>query len=201
MNPYTGIRAQPGPHLYLGSGGIHRMPFLSVTTDRAFEMTPLERENLGRYLRNGGFVFADNGTPNWENGAAEASLRQMFRDVLGCHARFEPIPASHPLYHCFFDFDNPLQAGDITIQKVETTGMCGSTAPSNIMPPSVFFLEGIWLDGRLVAVYSDKGYSGKWTLLNNNEPHLKFGVNLVVYALTQEGGMTKNNMNRFTDIQ
>ena len=52
---------------------------------------------------------------------------------------------------------------------------------------AVLYLEGIWLDERIVAIYSDKGYANKWKELSNNEPQLKMGVNFVVFALDPGG--------------
>ena len=206
MNRYSGIRAESSPHLYLSSERIFRMPFLFITTDTAFELTPIERHNFAEYLKNGGFAFIDNGTPQYENGAAEMSLRQMVRDSLGSRAHFEPLPVNHPLYHCRFDFADGPPQGDETreMQNTNTTGMCGGLAGSNKMLKPVFYLEGVFLDGQLVAVYSNKGYSQKWSrpssYYSDNTPQLKMGVNLVVYALTREMGMNVQHMARYTDI-
>ncbi|MDP2982715.1 MAG: DUF4159 domain-containing protein [Candidatus Latescibacter sp.] len=203
LNRYTDIVAQAGHHLFLSSPRIFQIPFLYIASDTAFELTETERINLGEYLRNGGFAFVDNASPELEISAAEASLRRMFRDALGAHARFEPIPVSHPLYHCFFDFrDGPPPGGEIKMINTETVGLCGSSAFAQSLPKPVPFLEGVLLDDRLAAVYSDKGYSQKWSSLNfiENQPQLKMGVNAVVYALTQEGGITQHIMEHFTDI-
>ena len=62
------------------------------------------------------------------------------------------------------------------------------------MPEPVYYLEGIWLGDRLVAVYSDKGYAIKWKQMTNNTPQLKMGVNMVVFALTQEGSIAQQKM-------
>jgi hypothetical protein len=213
MNRFTGIRAAVEQHLYLGSEKIFRTPFLFITADSGFELTLAERRNLGQYLRSGGFVFADNGTPNWEHGAAEASLKQMFRDALGSMARFEPIPNNHPLYHCYFEFDSPPPGAEIAVSNVGFIPGAGYDASKIRLPEQVFFLEGIFLEGRLVAVYSDKGYSEKWRQPfrryqiddeqlweRHTTPQLKMGVNLVVYALTREGGMTQRIMEQYRDI-
>ena len=62
-------------------------------------------------------------------------------------------------------------------------------------------LEGIWIDNRLVAVYSDKGYAIKWAKMTDNEPQLKIGVNMVVFALTQTGGIAQQKMDFFSAAQ
>ncbi|MFC1539487.1 DUF4159 domain-containing protein [Candidatus Latescibacterota bacterium] len=71
-------------------------------------------------------------------------------------------------------------------------------------PPSLW---GVWAGERLVAIYSDKGYGHLWQagiIYNksrdfnsgsnekyNFNPQLKLGVNMLVYALIQEGGIAR----------
>jgi hypothetical protein len=57
------------------------------------------------------------------------------------------------------------------------------------MSKQVLYLEGVWIKDRLAIVYSNKGYIVRWTELDNNVPQLKMGVNFIVYALRQEGGL------------
>jgi hypothetical protein len=205
VNRYTDMTARVDTHLTLDARRLFSTPFLYITADRAFELTPTERNRLGEYLRSGGFAFLDTGVTEYEHGPGEASLRQMLRDALGCHARFAPIPLSHPIYHCFFEFtDGAPQGSEVQYLFTSTlvTEMCGWTARNARLPRSEDRLEGVFLDGGLVAVYSAKGYGKKWVQWwNNNDPQLKFGVNLVVYALTREGGITARVMERFSDVQ
>jgi len=204
VNRYTNINAKVDTHLYLDSRKIFETPFVYVTCDKAFELTDIERRNFGDYLRKGGFAVIDNGQPMYEYGQAEASLRQMLRDSLGADAKFLPIPNDHPLYHCFFDFnDGPPQGSEI--QMVSTSNISLDSAPGKAksavtlsMSKPIIYLEGIWLEERLVAVYSDKGYCWKWVLLTGNEPQLKMGVNFVVFALTQAGGIAQQKMDFFS---
>ena len=202
INRYTDIKAQSDPHLFLDSRKLFDLPFIYITTDRAFELTKIEQRNFSAYLRKGGFALIDNGTPQYEFGQAEASLRQMLRDSLGADARFLPIPVSHPLYHCLFDFnDGPPLGGEIRWADTSTTGLQGIPARAAYMTKPVNYLEGIWLGSRLVAIYSDKGYASKWNEYTNNEPQLKMGVNIVVFALTQRGGIAQQRMDTFTTIR
>ena len=202
VNRYTNINAKMDAHLYLDSRKLFDAPFVYVMADSAFELTEIERRNFGEYLRNGGFAVLDNGTPEFEYGQAEASLRQMLKDSLGAQAKFLPIPNDHPLYHCFFDFDDgPPLGAEIQIVQTTTTGIQGETARNAYMSKAVLYLEGIWLDDRLVAIYSDKGYAIKWKKLFNNNPQLKMGVNFVVFALTQTGSIAKRKMDFFSTVQ
>jgi hypothetical protein len=200
MNRYTDIRAVVDPHLTLESRRLMRTPFILITTDQLFELTPLERRNFGFYFRNGGFAVIDNCEPQYRYSQSEASLRKMLRDSLGSHARFHPIPSSHPLYHCFFDFrDGPPLGSEIRSYYIRESWL--SVVPANyvmLAEPAAFYLEGIWVDGRLVAIYSDMGYSRRWHALSNNEPQLKMGVNFMVYAMEREGGIARQDSDRYT---
>ena len=201
VNRYTNINAKVDSHLFLDSRKIFETPFVYITTKVAFELTEIERRNFSEYLRKGGFAVVDNGEPEYEYGQAEASLRQMLRDSLGNDAKFQPIDNNHPLYHCFFDFDGPPQGNEIQMVTTSTVGDQGTTARSQAMAKQVLYLEGIWLENRLVAVYSDKGYCWKWKDMTNNEPQLKIGVNMVVFALTQAGGIAQQKMDFFSAVQ
>jgi hypothetical protein len=201
VNRFTNIDAKVNPHLMLDSSKLFTMPFLYITTDTAFELTNIEAENLGKYLRNGGFAVLDNGIPEAEYSQAEASLRYMIKDALGKDARFEPIPNSHPLYHCFFDFDDgPPQGNEVQLFLPAPDHLMAAMTYSSLSKP-VYYLEGVWIDNRLVVIYSDKGYAHKWKEPDNNIPQLKMGVNMVVFALTQEGGITRRSMKGFTQVQ
>ena len=192
MTRWTDIDISIDKHLYLSSNTLLKMPFVFVTTDRAFELTKQESENVRTYLRNGGFMVLDNATPRYERSQAEASLRKMMRDSLGSQARFEPIPNDHPLYRMFFTFDDgPPNGSEIGIVDVSPTGVSGVEERGAIMSKSIPYLEGIWIDNRLVAILSNKGYVVNWSANSGNEPQLKIGVNMIVFALRQKGGLTR----------
>ncbi|MBN1291501.1 MAG: DUF4159 domain-containing protein [Candidatus Latescibacteria bacterium] len=202
VNRHTNIEAKIDSHLLLNSRRLLSTPFVIITTDKAFELSPLERENLGEYLKSGGFAVIDNGDPLQEYSQAESSLRQMLKDTLGNGIKFEPIPNDHQLYHCFFDFnEGPPQGAEISMVQTTTSGAQGETSRNASMSRPVHYLEGIWLDGRLTVVYSNKGYVLKWTEYDNNEPQLKMGVNMVVYALTHEGGIAQKTMSQYSSVQ
>ena len=186
VNKYTMINAKVEDRLKLDSRDLFKAPFVYITANKGFNLTAQEVRNLGEYMRMGGFVFAENGVPSLEYGPAEASLRKMFKDVLKKDARFQMLPYDHPVHHSFFDFDDgPPPGGEI----LSATG--GSTIPSP-------HLEGIFLEGRLVAVYSDKAYGEIWEREFSNEPQLKMGLNLVVFALTQQGSIAQQQIDFYS---
>ncbi len=206
VNRYTDMEASMDGHLMLTDRRLFSTPFLYITTTGGFESTQQENEGLVAYLRSGGFAFLEDGEISYRHGPGGTSLKKMLCDALGSHARFEPIPLNHPLYHCLFDFSDGPPLGDEN--RIFTTSMnagnsCGMGAQNAALRKPSFFLEGIFLDGQLVAVFSEKSYGTKWAQSpgsSNNEPQMRFAANLVVYALTREGGMTDHIMEGFADV-
>lgn len=187
MTRWTKIEVELEKHMMLSSPRLQELPFVYVTTDKAFELSKTERENVKKYLENGGFMVLENPTPRTETSPAEASLKQMVRDVLGSQAKFAPIPKSHPLYTCFWDFnDGPPNGSEI---GTFNSSILPDGPNTTMMSKQVLYLEGVWINERLVIVYSNKGYIVRWTDMEDNIPQLKMGVNLIVYALRQEGGL------------
>ena len=187
ISRWTKIEVQIEKHMMLSSPRLQDMPFVYITTDKAFELSKTERENVKEYLENGGFMVVENPTPRTETSPAEASLKQMVRDVLGSQAKFRPIPKDHPLYTIFWDFsDGPPNGAEI---GTFNSSSLPEGPTRTLMPKQVLYLEGIWLKERLAVVYSNKGYIVRWTDMEDNIPQLKMGANLIVYALRQEGGL------------
>ena len=103
-------------------------------------------------------------------------------------ATFHRLPASHPIYHCYFDFEGPPLA-------------FGSDMGSD-------YLEGIEADGHLSVILSRKAFYSPWKDWGKTpwgskgpsyrdwdpERQLQFAVNLIVFALTQEGSITHRLM-------
>jgi hypothetical protein len=204
INKYTDIEANSDRNLYLSSTNLVKYPFIYVATDKAFELSTTEKQNFNNYLRNGGFALLESLEPEYDLSQGEASLKQMIKDTLKEDARFLPIPNSHSIYHCFFDFnDGPPQGtetGGVYSSTIgfgggvnaSTVGLAGWQAKSITFTKPRPYLEGIFLDDRIAVVYSGKGYGKKWVDITNNDPQQKMVVNFVVYALTQKGRLADN---------
>ena len=200
INKYTMITAKVDDNLFLDSRDLMKTPFVYVTVDEKSELTEVEAKNFGAYLRRGGFAVFDNAQPAEDFSISESCLRWMLGQALGSDARFMPIPKDHPVYHCFFDFDEgPPLGGEFQGWDSRSKEMYKTT--NNEVE---YFLEGIWIKGRLVAIYSNKGYGIFWEddqENESNEPRLKMGVNMVVFALIQEGGIAQRLMAQYTETQ
>lgn len=103
MNKWTKIDTEIDRHLMLGSPRLLEMPFVYVSTEESFELSPTEKANVKKYLENGGFMVLENPLPKEEMNPAEASLKQMIRDALGSGA-VRPHPEGSSDLHLFLRF-------------------------------------------------------------------------------------------------
>ena len=196
MRDHTEINARiEGTTLEFSDPRILDAPMLYVTgNDAVLQISDTEKTNLGDYLKNGGFLYAeeirqsdsDGGLEGKEAGVSGTPFDRQFKAlmknpmVLGSDgSKWQKVPKSHPLYYSFWDFpDGPPMGG----------------APSG----NVFDLEMLELRGRVAVVFSDLNISWYWgdPLADARERGLQFGVNLIVFALTQPGGIA--NVTQFT---
>lgn len=177
MNKYTGIETKVQKHIELASQELHDFPIIFITSKDRIELTPTERENLKKYIQRGGFLFVETKAAHQENPdltrhnpdhGGGGPFRKLIKDVVP-NARFTSIPNTDPLYHCFFSFES----GPPGVQRSEYSP----------------YLEGVYYNGRLVAVYSDKGYMSSWS--GNKDSYIKLGVNMIVFAMIQEGSIAE----------
>jgi hypothetical protein len=104
------------------------------------------------------------------------SLRETTSGYTGIPTRaLRPIPGNHEIYHCIFDTD---------ISDGSTVPFIDPMRPQR-QPWTC--LEGVFLDGRLVLVYSEKRYGEQWRTMDRILP----GMNILAYALLSSfcGGM------------
>lgn len=202
VNNYTQIKTDIAGMYTMDYKELLKTPliFLIARAYWTFRVTPAEASNLGKYFGTGGFAFVEDATW-WLGGMCDVSLRQVLKDALATRGHvyqkdwvFEQLPNSHAVYHCFFDFDGPPCGDD---------GPYGAGSSGDRPFAPYRYLEGITLDGRLVTLYSMKALSTAWDWwrpgsprgpARDNRRQLQFGVNIVVFALTQEGSITRRLM-------
>jgi len=150
--------------------------------DAQLRLSDIEKENLGRYLRKGGFLFAEDvvsgvfqdGPPRGAGVVGTPFDRQfkaLLKDPLvlgnqGTH--WQKIPTRHPIYTNYFDFlDGP---------------PLSATSNGNVSD-----LEMLEYRGRIAVIFSDLNISWYWSTLmaDGRDRSLQLGVNLIVQALAQ----------------
>ena len=192
IRDHSQINAQiEGVAIELSDRRLFDAPFIYITggPNVIMKLSDIEIENLGKYLRSGGFLFAEDiaKSPNANTPPSggrigtpfDRQMKDVLKKALGNEYRPYKIPKTHPLYTAYYDFlDGPPMGG----------GAGGN----------VFDLEGIDIRGRLAVVFSDLNISWYWgdTNANGRERGLQFGLNLVIFALTQPGGIA--NVTQYT---
>ena len=149
-----------------------------------------------------GFLMADD---DWacRGRSGDISLRAMFKDALGAVGKpcgvaweFEPLPQDHPVYHCYFDFSGLPMGNDYY-----------SRLSGNNRNDVYDTMDGISIDGRLVGIMSNKDYVevwgrfGAWAPGGGQDDYTRvdqLAVNIIVFALTQEGSITNRVMSSVT---
>ncbi|HEY5687039.1 MAG TPA: DUF4159 domain-containing protein [Yeosuana sp.] len=147
-----------------GSTDIFQYPFIHMTGHGNVFFNQDEAENLRNYLISGGFLHID------DNYGMEPYLTKELNKVFPEQDLVE-LPASHPIFNCFYKFPNGLP-------KIHE---------HNGKRPQAF---GIFYEDRLVLLFtfeSDLGDGWEDELVHNDpievrEKALKMGANIVKYA-------------------
>ena len=141
-------------------------PFLFMNGHNDFQLGEPELENLRTYLEHGGFLFTSGCCTN--PAFPQAWRREMARLFPG--AAPGELPYNHPIYSCFYQ-----------ISRVRSLHRNVDV-----------HLEGLFYEGRLVAVLCEDGLCCAFSANNScnvgrgisPEDGKKLALNLAVYAMT-----------------
>ena len=158
----------------LASDEIFNAAFCYLSGHKLVQFTARERENFEAYVRRGGFVFVDDCNHDIDGLFAKSFETQM-QEIFGPEA-LKKIPNDHAIYHAFFPFDK----GPPTT-SFELNGWGDDLVHD--------YLKAIEINGRIAILYSNKDYGCEWDYDFRNkrflaEDNTKFGVNIVMYAMT-----------------
>ncbi|MCC7263226.1 MAG: DUF4159 domain-containing protein [Candidatus Latescibacteria bacterium] len=176
LNEYTGVQAEVVEQVTLDD---HRLMEVPVLVGLFGKPNEAELRNLTQYLMAGGFVMG--GMYSLEEDLF-AGLEKYGGLVRGRDFYSQVLPKDHLLYRTFFDIPGGL--GSRSLQKENADG--------RIVTKVVDCMVGYYLKGRLVGI--DPIESWRWVDHSNpmNASHeLMFAINVVIYALTQEGSLTQ----------
>jgi hypothetical protein len=145
---------------------LRAFPFIYMTGNGSFRLSPEERDALRAYLEDGGFLFVN------DSYGMDTAVRAMVKDVFPDHP-LEELSNDHPVFHSFYDLPG--------LPKIHEHD--GKT-------PQAF---GVTIDGRLVLFYdyeSDIGDGLADPDVHHDPPAkreqaMKMAINLMVYAMTR----------------
>ena len=171
VNEYTGLKAE-----FLGRVSFDDPRLMEVPIILPYG-SPNETEmaNLAQYLMSGGFTFS---------GIYGEALEKYGGLVRGKDFWSERLPEDHPVYTAFFDI-----SGGMPFGYPSSTGGKSSVRPWN-------YLRGHYIKGRLASVTPGDGGWGWENEISGGDStrQLQMAVNVIIYALTQEGSITQRLM-------
>ncbi|MCS7245733.1 MAG: DUF4159 domain-containing protein [candidate division WOR-3 bacterium] len=145
------------------SKDIFKYPILFMTGHGNVYFSDMDARNLREYLERGGFLYVD------DDYGMDYYFRREIKKVFP-DKELEEIPTSHPIFNIYWKFDK--------LPKIHQ---------HDDKSPKAY---GIFIGERLVLLYTyETNISDGWTdrhgdPLEVQETALKFGMNIVLYALT-----------------
>ena len=124
----------------------------------------------GAQIRRLGFMAGQISVPDDFDRMGQEEIERIF-------GKMTRLPKTHELYSCFFVYEE----GPPNTQH-ELNGYGDDLLHK--------YLDAIIVNGRLGLIYSSKDYSSEWNFHAETKKFMqqdptKFGVNLIVYALTR----------------
>ena len=171
---YTSLPVVPtGVVVALSSDELFRYPLVFLTGHLPVRFSDAERRNVRRYCERGGLLFVDDHNHDVDGAFHKTATEELTRTV----GRLEPLPDDHALYHAFFPFTD----GPPTTSH-ELNGWGDNLVHRQLLAATV--------EDRVAVLYSNKDYSSEWNYHPDNKrfqsvDNTKFGVNVVVYAVTR----------------
>jgi len=173
INEYTGLKAE-----FLGRVTFDDPRLMEIPIILPYgEPNEIEMANLAQYLISGGFSFT------FDEIYGEA-LEKYGGLVRGKDFWSERLPEDHPVYTAFFNV-----SGGMPFGYPSSTGGKSSVRPWN-------YLRGHYIKDRLVSVtHGDGGWGWQNEITGGDSTRqLQLAVNIIIYALTQEGSITQRLM-------
>jgi hypothetical protein len=181
LNTYTGLQAEYTGDFTYDDTRILEVPIICrpldnpAAADRNILPNEAEVQNMAKYLLAGGF-FLGSMPP-----AILQGLEQYGGLVQGRDFWEARLPDDHPVYTSFFDILGGVPSGNYPGRNTKWDG--------------AYALIGQYLRGRLIGVYARQGFGwDNYRHFGETTRQMQMAVNIIVYALTQEGSMTQRLM-------
>jgi hypothetical protein len=151
-------------------------PFLFMTGHKLVRFSTRERDQLRRFVEQGGLLFSDDCNHD-VNGLYARSFEQEMKVTFPHAGEMPRLPNRHAIYRSFFTFEDGPPA---TSHELNGWG-------DEIVHD---YLRAIEYRQRVGVLYSNKDYGCEWDYDWRNkrfqrEDNTKFAVNIVVHAMTR----------------
>jgi hypothetical protein len=204
LNEWTDIKASVAKRITFDTAELFQTPWVYLWITYSMEPTRGEVENLGKYLLNGGFFFFEGNNSREMQG--QRHLTRFVKSALesqgyrqGVDWEYQFLLNTHPVFHTYYDFPSGAPLGSTVLAKFKYD----QVREDGLEPWS----RGIEIGGCLVALNTNQGYFTPWSDYGHStgplgsehlsqDPTLcfRFGINTIIFALTQEGSITHRLM-------
>ncbi len=172
LNEYTGLKAEFLGMITFDDPRLMEVPVI-LPQGRPNEA---EMDHLAQYLLSGGFVLG---------GVYEEALEKYGGLIRGKDFWSERLPETHPVYSSFFDLKGGMPYGNSPSMGQGKSGV-----------KTWNYLRGYFVKGRMAGITPGDGGWGWQNDIKGGDStrQLQLAVNLIIYALTQEGSITQRLM-------
>jgi hypothetical protein len=176
IHELTGVRVSSDSYkiVQLSSPDVFKYPFLYLSEPGFLALNDQEIQNLGEYIRRGGFIMADDfRTAAYLHGPEELDVLRNYLKRAVPERELVRLDPSHPIFHTYFDVDT-----------------------RNMKPPYGDWVPEFWGlsdehgNLQLIANYNND-VGDFWKYLDHGDKPLKdsssairLGINYIVYAMT-----------------
>lgn len=171
---YTSIAVAPVAAIVpLASAAILDFPLVYLTGHLPVRFSAAERRHIRTLVERGGMIFMDDHNHDVDGVFHRTAVEEIRRAV----GPLADLPNDHDLYRAFFTFpDGP----PTTTQELNGWG-------DNLVHTQ---LQAVLRGDRIAVLYSSKDYSSEWNYHPESKrfnavDNTRFGVNIIVYALTR----------------
>ena len=176
LHELTGVRVAPDSYkiVHLDTPEIFKYPFLYLSEPGFLTLNDKEIQNLGEYIRRGGFIMADDfRTAAYLGGPEELEVLRHYLKLAVPERELVRLDLSHPIFHSYFEIDT-----------------------LNMTPPYGDWTPQFWgmpdEKGRLQVIANYNNDIGDfWKYLDEGDKPLKdstrairLGINYIVYAMS-----------------
>ena len=184
LHELTGVRVSPKSYkiVRLDSPEVFNYPFLYLSEPGFLDLNPKEIDNLGQYIRRGGFIVADDFRgAGYVTNVEELEVLRHYLKLAVPERELVRLDATSPVFHSFYDVDS--------LKMKPPYDIIDHRRDVHLMPEFWGMFDE---HGRLQLVANYNNDLGDfWKYLDKGEEPLqestrsiRIGINYVMYALT-----------------
>jgi hypothetical protein len=155
----TKLKCKVTPPIRFSSSEILDAPVVYATGRRSpFSLSEEEKRGFERYIDKGGFVWFDDGNPNYKRDSFERSVRNLISDVFGERAAWKRVGIDHPIFKHPFLMNRFPSGLDFVVTVVVPTDRPGYALEQRPRE----YVEIVEVDGRPAILFTRQDYGDMW---------------------------------------